>query len=75
MSVSSRDLPAITRLSTPLCTRFVLVASIIRGTNDSEANIAATAEFLSKVITVQGTELLPYHRLGMSKYRECGMES
>jgi pyruvate formate lyase activating enzyme len=46
---------------------------VIPGLNDSEANIAATAKFVSDLGTIRGLELLPYHRLGMSRYEEFGM--
>lgn len=52
----------------------VVRVPVIPGLNDSEANITATAKFVSELGTVKGIELLPYHRLGISKYEQFGME-
>lgn len=42
---------------------------VISGLNDSEKNIAATASFVIEHLkAVKEIELLPYHRLGSSKY-------
>jgi pyruvate formate lyase activating enzyme len=51
----------------------VVRVPIVPGLNDSEENIAATARFVSGLGRVLGIELLPYHRLGMSRYEEFGM--
>ena len=43
---------------------------LIPGVNDSPENIAATAEFLTRIgACATGLELMPYHRIGQSKYR------
>lgn len=52
---------------------------VVSGYNDSENNIRATVEFcLGLGPLVNCVQLLPYHRLGISKYkmlgRECGLE-
>ena len=47
---------------------------VIPGANDGEANVGATAEFLRKVAPGIRTDILPYHRLGNSKYPCLGME-
>jgi pyruvate formate lyase activating enzyme len=52
----------------------IIRVPIIPGLNDSEANVSATAQFVSQLGSVQGMELLPYHRLGMSKYEQFGMD-
>lgn len=46
----------------------------IPGLNDSEENLTATAEFVGKMKNVQSIKLLPYHRLGQSKYDRLDME-
>jgi len=43
---------------------------LIPGVNDSLENIAATADFLISIgASSAGLELMPYHRMGQSKYR------
>jgi pyruvate-formate lyase-activating enzyme len=44
---------------------------IIPGLNDSEENIRATAKFV-KEIGLEVINILPFHRLGESKYRQIG---
>ena len=42
---------------------------LIPGVNDSPENFAATADFLSRIgASGAGLELMPYHRMGQSKY-------
>ena len=41
---------------------------IIPGVNDSEENLAETCAFIRGLERVNAIELLPYHRLGVSKY-------
>jgi len=48
----------------------IIRVPIIPGLNDAETNIRATAEFVSGLEKVEGIELLPYHRLGISKYEQ-----
>lgn len=48
---------------------------VIPGLNDSADNITATAEFVSRLADrgiIKGIDLLPYHKLGMSKYEQFG---
>jgi pyruvate formate lyase activating enzyme len=45
---------------------------VIPGCNDSEENIRATAEFAAG-LGFRQVELVPYHRLGTSKYAQYGM--
>jgi pyruvate formate lyase activating enzyme len=45
---------------------------LIPRVNDSPENIAATAGFLSRI--GKGLELMPYHRMGWSKYRALDMQ-
>lgn len=43
--------------------------------NDNEDNIKATAELIKSLgSTVEGIELMPYHRLGLSKYEALGRQ-
>lgn len=46
---------------------------IVQGCNDSEENIEAIARFVAES-GGKMMELLPYHALGSSKYRQLGME-
>jgi pyruvate formate lyase activating enzyme len=46
---------------------------VISGVNDTEADIAAIAEFI-KDMPCTGYELLAYHRMGMPKYGYLGMD-
>lgn len=48
--------------------RHVLVPTI----NDDEKSLTALADFLSKLKNVEKVEVLPYHTLGVSKWKELG---
>lgn len=60
-------------LSREMKCEVIIRTPIIPGYNDSEESIEATAKF---VVESGGKmmELLPYHALGSSKYRQLGME-
>jgi pyruvate formate lyase activating enzyme len=45
---------------------------VVPGCNDSEENIRRMAEFVT-ALGLRQTELVPYHRLGVSKYAQYGM--
>jgi len=45
---------------------------MIPGYNDSEENISSTAKFIKELEGVKDVHLLPYHRLGVSKYEKLG---
>lgn len=60
-------------ISTRAVPEIVVRVPVIPGLNDSEANIRATAEFVSARGSIKGIELLPYHRLGTAKYEGFGM--
>jgi pyruvate formate lyase activating enzyme len=45
---------------------------LIPGYNDSAQNIKATAEFLSRLKSVERVDLLAYHQYGKVKYRQLG---
>ena len=47
---------------------------IIPGYNDSEANIEATAAYVTKLSSVDKVELLTYHSLGAPKYLRLGLK-
>ena len=53
----------------------VIRIPVIPALNDSAENITATAEFVRGLADrgrIKGIDLLPYHRLGMSKYEQFG---
>ena len=47
---------------------------IIPGINDDKKNIVRSAQFLTDIKSLTRVELLPYHKLGESKYARLGME-
>ena len=47
---------------------------VVPGCNDSDENVRATVEFAAG-LDFRNIELVPYHRLGMSKYSQYGMEN
>lgn len=51
----------------------VIRIPIIPGQNDSDENIIATAKFV-KSIGLEVINILPFHRLGVSKYEKLGKE-
>lgn len=53
-----------------LGTPVIIRVPVIPGYNDSESNIAATALFAKELGGIRELHLLPYHRLGQSKYRK-----
>jgi pyruvate formate lyase activating enzyme len=46
---------------------------LIAGITDGDDNIAEIIRFASTLKTVQGVDLLPFHRIGGEKYRRLGM--
>jgi len=52
--------------------RMVVRMPVVPGFNDTVANAEATAEFLRE-IGLSEINLLPFHRLGASKYEQLGM--
>lgn len=62
------NITAISQAGIPLRLRLPLVP----GANDSEANITATARFAAGLPSLQGFDILPYHRLGEAKWRQLG---
>ena len=47
---------------------------VIPGLNDDEANLEATARFLSSLAGVRQVDLLPYHRTGEAKFARMGLD-
>ena len=43
---------------------------LVPGANDADDNIAATARFAATLPGLEGFDILPYHRLGESKWRQ-----
>lgn len=52
----------------------IIRVPLVPGCNDSMQNITETAEFLSKLKSVQRIDLIPYHKFGMVKYGQLGSE-
>ena len=49
-------------------TELIIRIPVVPGYNDSPENILQTAHFVSHLNGIERIELLPYHRLGVSKY-------
>lgn len=64
------NLRHISRLGIPMKVRLPLIP----GLNDSPENLAATADFAKELKTLQSLDILPYHRLGETKWRQLGVE-
>lgn len=47
---------------------------VIPGVNDSEENITGIAELIKDISAVRDYELLPYHKLGLSKYESLARD-
>jgi len=47
---------------------------VIRGYNDNPESIHALGRFVQELKTIHEIDLLPYHRLGQSKYKRLGQE-
>ncbi|MDF2500878.1 MAG: hpdA [Anaerosporomusa subterranea] len=64
------NLKALTDMKWP--GRVIIRIPVIPGFNDDDENIVATAQF-AKSIGLKEINLLPFHRLGDSKWNQCGM--
>jgi len=53
--------------------RMIVRMPVVPGYNDSDENVLAMAQFLRK-IGKHEVNLLPFHRLGVSKYEQLGMD-
>ncbi len=58
------------KLNKKLWLRQVIVPNI----NDDEAHVLKLKEFASKIKNVERIELLPYHSMAASKYKDLGLE-
>ena len=47
---------------------------IVPGINDTKEGILELKEFISKLKNVEKVELLPYHTMGIGKYKNLGLE-
>jgi len=50
---------------------------LLKGVNDSEADIEAMVRFLApykESRSFKGIDLLPYHKMGVNKYTQLGLE-
>ena len=52
----------------------ILRIPVIPGVNDSPKNLRQLAEFANNLPHLSGVHLLPYHRIGTSKYPVLGRE-
>ncbi len=53
--------------------RIIVRLPLIPGVNDDPENLRQTATFLAALPGLQGVELMPYHEIGVAKYRGLGM--
>ena len=58
--------------ATEIGKKMIIRVPIVPGYNDSEENLRAIAEFTRSLKRVEEIHLLPYHRLGESKYERLG---
>ena len=65
----NRFLSSAQKAGTPLWVRHVVVP----GLTDGDAHLQALLEYLRGIPNIQRVELLPYHTLGVSKYRALGI--
>jgi len=47
---------------------------IVPGINDKKEQVLKLKEFANQIKNVERIELLPYHTLGVSKYKDLGIE-
>jgi pyruvate formate lyase activating enzyme len=62
------NLRQIAKLGIPVRIRLPLIP----GCNDSEQNLRQTADFVEQLSNVQSFDILPYHRLGETKWSQLG---
>lgn len=48
---------------------------VLKGINDSKENIEQTILFLKRLNGIEQVDLLPYHRIGRSKYERLGLKN
>ncbi|MBE6546738.1 MAG: glycyl-radical enzyme activating protein [Ruminococcaceae bacterium] len=71
--VSNRRILENLRRADALGVPMLIRTPIIPGVNDTQKNIAETADFLRTLRHLRGYELLPYHPLGQSKAEALGL--
>ncbi len=54
--------------------RIIVRIPIIPGINDPEGNLSQTGKFLSTLSSLERVDLLPYHKIGLSKYESLQRE-
>ena len=54
--------------------KVIIRRPVIRGYNDSPASIRSLGRFVQGLKTIHEVDLLPYHRLGQSKYQRLGKD-
>jgi pyruvate formate lyase activating enzyme len=69
---NERILDNLARLDALASVPIVVRLPLIPGENDSAENLAATGRFVARLGNVAYVELLPFHRLGSSKYDSLG---
>lgn len=68
-SIPTKFLDAVKRKGNPIWIRHVVVPNY----TDSEEHIKGLSDYISKVPNVEKVELLPYHTLGVEKYKVMGI--
>lgn len=68
-SIPTQFLDAVKKNGTPLWIRHVVVSNL----TDSEGHIKGLGEYIKAIPNVEKVELLPYHTLGVEKYRVMGI--
>ncbi len=66
---ADRFIQAVQEMNTPLWIRHVVVPGI----TDSDGHLAGLESYLKTLKNIRRVELLPYHVLGVSKYRSMGI--
>jgi len=56
-----------------LVKEFVLRLTVVPNYNNESENIIKTAEFACSLPNLKEVQILPYHKLGISKYKQMGM--
>lgn len=70
MSITEKFLKKAIEMKVPIWSRTV----IIPGYNDTYEHMDNLAEYISSIPTIEKIDLLPYHTLGVNKYKEINMQ-
>jgi len=54
--------------------RIIVRIPLIPGMNDDEENLKRAGSFLANLECLEGIELMPYHEIGLAKYKGLGMK-